>query len=117
MDYSCGYGRNLNLLKQKFKNVYASEISQNIVNNLKKADHIKNLKVKLFVARSGIQQIKKSFDSIVCCNSIYYTNSLKSHKIELKSFKNKLNDDGVMIFNVPTKSQLSQNWSFERKIL
>ena len=104
LDYSCGYGRNLNLLKQTFKSVYASEISNKIVNNLKNADHVKKLKIKLFVARAGVNKIKIFFDCIVCCNSIYYTKSIKTHIKEIKSFKTRLKNDGVLIFNVPSKN-------------
>lgn len=104
LDYSCGYGRNFQLLKQNFKIVYGSEISKSIVRNLYKLKHVKKLKIKLFATYDGIKKFIKKFDCIVCCNSIYYSSSLKNHSNSIISFKKNLNKDGIMIFNIPTKN-------------
>ena len=103
LDYSCGYGRNLEIFRDIEVDLYATEISKSIIKIIRSIEIFKHRKVKLSVGINGNLKFNNNFFKLIyACNSCYYVNSLNEFKRSMKEFDRILSDNGMFIFNVPT---------------
>ena len=71
LDLSFGDGRNLSFLKDLGFNVFGSEISQKIIDNFKKKNYIKNIKLKVG-DNTSLPFKNSNFNYVLAWNSFYY---------------------------------------------
>ena len=99
LDYSCGSGPYLNLFKLLGFKVYATEISNTIINKLRKK--FKNVNFNKS-SNSRINFPDKYFDYILCSHSIYYLENY-NQKFEdtVEELRRVLKKDGYLICTFP----------------
>lgn len=103
LDFSCGAGPYLNFFLNLGFKVYATEISNEIVNLLKK----KHKKIQFSIARNNcINLPNKFFDFFISIHSIYYSeNGNDTFDDTIKLLKSKIKKNGFFIFTIPKIEQ------------
>lgn len=103
LDFSCGAGPHLNFFLNLGFKVYATEISNEIVNQLKK----KFKKVKFSIARNNnINLPNNFFNFFIAIHSIYYSeNKNDTFDDTIKLLKSKIKKKGFFIFTIPKIQQ------------
>lgn len=98
LDMSCGDGRNLQLLLDMGFEVYAAEISEEIISPLKnKYPH-----VKFAVGLNNKQPFEnKYFDYILSCSACYYLEADTNFQDNLNEIVRILKPDGYFFGNIP----------------
>jgi len=97
LDLSCGYGRNLDFLKNLQFQLYATEITNDIVQNLKESI----TGVDFQVGKANQLPFKENFfDGIIACNSCYYLDEGVSFKDNLQEIQSKIKPDGWFIGSI-----------------
>ena len=100
LDLSFGDGRNLFFLKDLGFNVYGTEISQKIVDNLKKKNLTED--IKLEVGNNSSLPFKNNyFNYILAWNSFYYLQKKTSIFDNLKEISRILKKDSFFIGSIP----------------
>ncbi len=100
LDLSFGDGRNLFFLKDLGFNVYGTEISQKIVDNLKKKNLTKD--IKLEVGNNSSLPFKNNyFNYILAWNSFYYLQKKTSIFDNLTEISRILKKDSFFIGSIP----------------
>lgn len=108
LDFGCGMGRVTNALAKHFRFVTGVDISKTMLekaNLYKKTDNIEFI----LNESNNLSKIEKQFAFIYTNIVLQHINPKNSIKY-LIEFSKKLNDDGVLLFNLPT------NVSFKKKI-
>jgi SAM-dependent methyltransferase len=103
LDFSCGSGAYLNFFLNLGFKVYGSEISNVIVNQLKK----KFNKVQFSIAKNNyINFPNRFFNFFIAIHSIYYSeNESESFDDTIKLVKSKIKKNGFFIFTIPRIEQ------------
>ncbi|MFT6905322.1 MAG: SAM-dependent methyltransferase [Oleiphilaceae bacterium] len=97
LDLSCGYGRNLDFLKDQQFQLYATEITPEIVQGLE--DSIDDVDFR--VAKANSLPFKDDFfDGIVACNSCYYLEENTCFDDNLNEIHNKIKPSGWFIGSI-----------------
>lgn len=103
LDFSCGIGPYLNFFKDLKMKVYATEISDKILNNLKKKYN------KIVFKKADTDKIyfkKNFFDIFFAYHSIYYLNHKNQNYEEtLMQIRKILKKNGLLIFTIPNLKQ------------
>lgn len=101
LEVSCGDGRNLSPLIKKEMDITATEVTDDIVQNLSKS--FPNIEFKQAL-NSYLPFDEESFDYLLSWNQIYYMGTEKKHlafKKYIKEFSRVMKKNGKMIVSVP----------------
>lgn len=98
LDLSCGYGRNLQLLKELGTKLYATEISHDIVESLK--HRIKDVDFQIGKAHH-LPFDNSFFDGVVACNSCYYLDEQIEFQDSLNEIQRIIKPSGWFLGSLP----------------
>jgi ubiquinone/menaquinone biosynthesis C-methylase UbiE len=101
LDVSCGDGRNLELLLNLGFDVYATETSENTVNQLRE----RYPDVKFFIGFNHQHPFEDNyFDYVLACGAFYYLEKGTSLIDNLKELNRIMKSNGLFYANMPTKN-------------
>ncbi len=104
-DIGCGDGRNLVLLNQCNFNVHGTEISEDILEEIKKRMKKSEIKCNLKVGTNNNLPFEKNyFDYLLSWNSCYYTSEPNSFESHVEEFSRILKPNGYLILSIPKKT-------------
>lgn len=98
LDLSCGHGRNLHLLESLGSDLYATEINEEIVSDLRA--RISGIEFRVGKAHQ-LPFEKEFFDGIVACNSCYYLDDGVIFQDSLKEIRRILRPSGWFLGSIP----------------
>ncbi len=109
LDLACGTGNVGCRIGKRFKNVYAVDLSDDMLSIAYEKFHINKIKAKVICQDMSELNLNHKFDLITCVlDSSNYITEEQDFEDYIKSIHNHLKDDGLFVFDVNSYYKLSE---------